>query len=96
MDKRYNEFKVTGRLVKGKFEITKKEATERGHVMISERDAEINNLQTRFNRFHYELAEEVKSDERLKMEAEADKLGVKYRDNIGDEKLLERINEAKK
>ena len=57
MDKKFNEFKVTGRIVKGKFKIDRKEPTERGYVMISERDAKTNNLQTRFNKLHYELAE---------------------------------------
>lgn len=55
--KKYNEFKVTGRVVKGKFEIDQKIPTKRGHVMISERDADINNQQTRFNKLYYELAE---------------------------------------
>jgi len=95
MDKRYNEFEVRGRLVKGKFIIDKKEATDRGHVMISERDAETNNIQTRFNKLHYELAKVEKSDERIALETEANKLEIKFRDNIGDAKLLEKINEAK-
>ena len=56
MQKKYNEFRVTGRVMNGKFRIDKKEQTERGHVMISDRDAEINNAQTRFNFLHYELA----------------------------------------
>lgn len=96
MDKKYNEFEVTGRIVKGKFEITKKEATERGHVMISERDADVNNRQTRFNKLHYELAEVETTDERKELEAEAKELGINFRANIGDAKLLEKINEAKK
>lgn len=58
MDKKYNEFKVTFKIEKGEVVILKKELTERGHVMISERDAEINNLQTRYNGLHYELSEE--------------------------------------
>ena len=58
MDKKYNEFRVTGKVVGGKFQITKKEPTERGKVMISKRDAEVNNLQTRFTLMHYELAED--------------------------------------
>lgn len=36
-----------------------------------------------------------KSEARLAMEKEADKLGVKFRENIGDEKLQFKINEAK-
>ena len=44
-------------MVKGEFVIDKMELTERGHVMISERDANVNNLQTRFNKFYYELDE---------------------------------------
>jgi hypothetical protein len=57
MDKKYNEFRVVGRVEKGKFHIIKKESTEREHVMISDRDAEINNMQTRSTGLHYELAE---------------------------------------
>jgi hypothetical protein len=55
MDKRYNEFKVTGYVKNGVFKIDKKEPTERGYVMISERDADVNNRQTRFTFLHYEL-----------------------------------------
>lgn len=55
-DKKHNEFKVTGQVVKGKFIIAKKELTERDHVMISEKEADTNNRQTRFNYLHYELA----------------------------------------
>jgi hypothetical protein len=95
MDKRFNEFTVTGRIVKGEFKIDKKEPTERGHVMISERDADTNNRQTRFNFLHYELAKVEKSEERIALETEAKELGIKFRDNIGDAKLLEKINEAK-
>lgn len=63
MDKKFNEFEVTGKLVKGKFVIAKKEPTERGHVMISERDADTNNRQTRFNKLHYELDKPVETPE---------------------------------
>ena len=87
-DKKYNEFKVTGRLVKGEFVISEKKQTERGHVMISERDATINNLQTRFSKLHYELAEEVATPERLALEKEANELGINFRTNIGDEKFF--------
>jgi hypothetical protein len=38
--------------------------------------------------------EPTKSDARLALEKEADELGVTYRDNIGDEKLQEKINKA--
>ncbi|GAF77006.1 unnamed protein product [marine sediment metagenome] len=95
MDKRFNEFTVVGRIVKGQFKIDKKEPTARGHVMISDRDADTNNRQTRFNFLHYELAEEVKSPERIALEEEAIELGVSFRANIGDAKLQEKINEAK-
>jgi len=95
MDKRYNEFEVRGKLVKGKFIIDKKESTDRGHVMISEGDANVNNLQTRFTKLHYELAKVEKSEERIALETEAKELGIKFRDDIGDAKLLEKINEAK-
>jgi hypothetical protein len=56
-DKRYNEFKVKGRIVKGQFVIDSKEPTDRKSVMISDRDAQVNNQQTRFTYLHYELAE---------------------------------------
>ena len=60
-DKKYLEYKVTDwKIEKGEFKIIRKDPTKRGHVMISERDAEINNLQTRFNKFHYELDKPVK------------------------------------
>ena len=95
MDKKFNEFKVTGSVKKSVFNITKKEPTERGHVMISERDADTNNRQTRFNFLHYELAEDVKSPERIAMEAEATDLDITFRSNIGDEKLQAKIDEAK-
>jgi len=55
-DLKYNEFTVRGNIKDGKFVITKKEPTARGHVMISERDADTNNRQTRFNGLHYEKA----------------------------------------
>jgi hypothetical protein len=105
MDKKFNEFEVTlkynkkGKLVidkNGYAEIERKYLTARGHVMISDRDAEINNRQTRFNKLHYELAKVEKSAERIALEAEAKKLDVKFRDNIGDAGLLNKINEAKK
>lgn len=95
MDKKFNEFKVTGRIVNKVFKIDKKEPTERGHVMISDRDADTNNRQTRFNFLHYELAEEVKSPERIALEKDAIELGISFRASIGDAKLLEKINEAK-
>lgn len=52
--------------------------------------------------FYYVEQEEAKeepknekSEARLAMEKEANELGIKFRDNIGDEKLQEKINEAK-
>ena len=36
-----------------------------------------------------------KSEARLALESEANDLGVSFRDNIGDDKLLEKINKAK-
>ena len=96
MDKKYNEFQVKGRMVRGEFQIDRKELTERGHVMISDRDADTNNRQTRFNNLYYELAKVEKSEKRKALESEAKELDITFRDNIGDEKLSERINEAKK
>jgi hypothetical protein len=65
-DEKYNEFRVSGRMVRGKFVIDKKELTERGHVMITAKDAEINNLQTKFNFLHYEKAEVKKAGRPVK------------------------------
>jgi len=96
MDKKYNEFQVRGRMVKGEFIIDRKEPTKRGHVMISEKDATTNNAQTRFNSLYYELAEEVKSELRTGLEKETKELNISFRANIGDDKLQEKINEAKK
>jgi hypothetical protein len=41
-----------------------------------------------------EEVEETKSDARLALEKEATELGIKFRDNIGDDKLQEKINKA--
>jgi len=66
--KKYNEFNVlAGKLVKGEYKIEKKELTDRGHVMITDRDAEINNAQSQFTKLYYELAE-VKTIGRPKKE----------------------------
>lgn len=47
--------------------------------------------------FYYveQEAKEEKSEARLAMEKKAEELGIKFRDNIGDEKLQSKINEAK-
>lgn len=47
--------------------------------------------------FYYveQETKEKKSEARLAMEKEAEELGIKFRDNIGDEKLQSKINEAK-
>lgn len=44
----------------------------------------------------YALVEEkeTKSDARIALEKEATELGIKFRDNIGDDKLQEKINKA--
>lgn len=57
-DKKYDEFRVV--LNGGK--IVKKELTDRGHVMITDRDAEINNANVKFTKLFYELAEVPKSE----------------------------------
>jgi hypothetical protein len=59
-DEKYNEFKVSGHIDMRtkKFIIDRKEPTERGHVMITARDADNNNAQTRFNFLHYEKVKE--------------------------------------
>lgn len=108
MDKKYNEFEVISFEVvikndkqlfvfddNGNPKIKEKRPTKREHVMISDRDAEINNQQTRFNKLHYELAESGISEERKALEDEAKELGVKFNARIGDAKLQEKINEAK-
>lgn len=41
-----------------------------------------------------ETENKVKSDVRLALEDEATELGIKFRDNIGDDKLQEKINQA--
>ena len=40
-----------------------------------------------------EVVKATKSEARLKLESEAEELGINYRDNIGDEKLQEKINQ---
>jgi hypothetical protein len=46
--------------------------------------------------YYAEVKEESKpkSDARLALEQEATELGISFRDNIGDEKLQEKINKA--
>ncbi|MFZ7121776.1 MAG: hypothetical protein ACOWWH_12620 [Eubacteriaceae bacterium] len=39
--------------------------------------------------------EETKTEERIALELEAEELGIKFRSNISDEKLQEKINEVK-
>ena len=104
MEQKYNEFKVVPKIdkdgnriiKKGFLQFEEKTLTKRGHVVISERDAEVNNLQTQFTMLHYELAKETKSEKRLALEAEAEKLGITFRANIGDDNLEAKINDAKK
>ena len=56
-DKKHLEWKVTEFEIKnGEFKIIRKELTKRGSVMISERDCNTNNFQTRFTKLWYELA----------------------------------------
>ena len=54
MDKKHLEYKVE---LDRKGKILNKKLTDRNHVMISERDAEVNNRQTRFTKLYYVLAE---------------------------------------
>ena len=62
---------------------------EERHVKILNRSWETNGI------LYMEVNEEKpKSDTRLKLEAEAKELGITFRDNIGDEKLQEKINKA--
>lgn len=99
-DKKHLEYKVTEWDSQAKTKIIRKELTKRGSVMISERDARTNNLQTSATGLFYELAEEKKESKnggnpelRKVLEAKAVELGIKFKDNIGDVKLLAKINE---
>ena len=56
-DKKHLEYKVTEWDSPKKNRIVAKQLTKRGHVMISERDAKTNNLQTQATGLFYELAE---------------------------------------
>ena len=95
-DEKYLEFKVLKwKDPQTKTEIEKMEPTERGHVMINSRDAEVNNAYTKNTWLHYEKAEkEVKTnDYRLKLEAKAKELNISFKPIIGDAKLLAKIIE---
>lgn len=62
-DEKYLEFKVTEfAWEKGEFKVIAKEPTKRGFVMISARDADVNNAQTRFTKLFYEKAKEPKKE----------------------------------
>ena len=74
-------------------EIAKKDCPlEDRHVRILNKDWETTGI------FYAEMKtvvkDLVKSDARLALESQANELGVKFRDNIGDDKLQEKINEA--
>jgi hypothetical protein len=62
-DEKYLEFKVTeSGWENGEFKVYAKEPTKRGIVMISAKDAQINNLQTQFSKLYYEKAKEPKKE----------------------------------
>jgi hypothetical protein len=62
-DEKYIEFKVTEfAWEKGEFIVKAKEPTKRGFVMISARDAEVNNAQTQFTKLFYEKPKEPKKE----------------------------------
>jgi hypothetical protein len=62
-DEKYLEFKVTeSGWESGEFKVYAKEPTKRGIVMISAKDAQINNLQTQFTKLYYEKAKEPKKE----------------------------------
>ena len=92
-DKKYLEYRVVEWDSPAKKSIVSKQLTKRGSVMISERDAKTNNLQTQSTGLFYELAEEKKetSANREVLISKANELGIKFKDNIGDAKLLEKI-----
>jgi len=76
------------------------EKLEKGGCPLEEKHVRILNRSWRKTGIYYQKQEvkEIKigkSDKRLALEKEADELGVKFRENIGDEKLEQKINEAK-
>jgi len=94
-DKKYLEYRVTEWDSPAKKLIVSKQLTKRGSVMISERDAKTNNLQTQSTGLYYELAEEKKNPEvRAILEAKANELGIEFKSNLGNVKLLAKINEV--
>lgn len=93
-DKKYLEYKVTWDDLEKK-KIETKTLTKRGHVMISDRDAATNNLQTNATGLLYELAEVKKENPEVRslIEAKAKELNIEFKANLGDKKLLAKINE---
>ncbi len=71
-----------------------KHLTERGHVSIDARTAEINNRQTETTNILYELADE--KPDRVSLFAEAKELGLDVPKNIKTDLLITKIAEAKK
>lgn len=63
---------------------------------LEERHVRVLNKSWKNTGIYYAPMEEkgTKSDARLALEKEATELGVKFRDNIGDDKLQEKINKA--
>ena len=89
MVKTFNEFKV---FFGNNGEVLEKKQTKRGTVRISEQTAAVNNYYSNSTMLRYELVDDdVKTPEREEMEARATGLGISFRSNIGDEKLLEKI-----
>ena len=96
--KKYNEFKVTLTIQRnGKFEITSKTPTARGHVSIHEHEAELNNRNVKRSHLWYELAEieEPKNQRLAELKEQADELGIKYPKNISAENLEKKIETYK-
>ena len=57
--KKFNEYKIyESHYENGKFIIDHKKLTKRGHVSISQQDADLNNRAMENTRLYYELAEE--------------------------------------
>ena len=92
---RYKEYKVLSLDAKG--EIKDKIASDRETVSIYPHEAERQNANFRTNKFWYEVDMEFEDSLNVKsaVRLEADELGVKYRDNISDAKLQEKINAHK-
>lgn len=91
-DKRHLEYKVT--LHPKTKKIVKKELTDRGHVMISEKDAKTNNDQMIFTFLYYELesSEKAKSQmNKTELQAVLTKKEISFDESMTKKQLIELI-----